>query len=102
MRPLVEDLKLLCEGVGVYNCYNKQKVILRVVYLWPIHHFLAYDIFSGWRCHGILTYLICVEDTCCFRVKFGGKISYFDCHRCFFLRITCLGSREMLSERAQL
>jgi hypothetical protein len=45
MRPLVEDLKLLCEGVGVYNCYNKQKFILRVAYLWLIHHFLAYGIF---------------------------------------------------------
>jgi hypothetical protein len=23
------------------------------------------------------------EDISCFRLKFGGKISYFDCHRCF-------------------
>jgi hypothetical protein len=24
-----------------------------------------------------------MEKTSCFRLKFGGKISYFDCHRCF-------------------
>jgi hypothetical protein len=24
-----------------------------------------------------------MKETSCFRLKFGGKISYFDCHRCF-------------------
>jgi hypothetical protein len=24
-----------------------------------------------------------MKDTSCFHLKFGGKISYFDCHRCF-------------------
>jgi hypothetical protein len=24
-----------------------------------------------------------MKQTSCFRLKFGGKISYFDCHRCF-------------------
>jgi hypothetical protein len=24
-----------------------------------------------------------MEETTCFHLKFGGKISYFDCHRCF-------------------
>jgi hypothetical protein len=24
-----------------------------------------------------------MKDTSCFYLKFGGKISYFDCHRCF-------------------
>jgi hypothetical protein len=24
-----------------------------------------------------------MKDTSCFRLKFGGKISYFDCHKCF-------------------
>jgi hypothetical protein len=24
-----------------------------------------------------------MKDTSCFRLKFGGKTSYFDCHRCF-------------------
>jgi hypothetical protein len=27
--------------------------------------------------------MICLKDTSCFCLKFGGKISCFDCHRCF-------------------
>jgi hypothetical protein len=30
-----------------------------------------------------LTCPICGKDTDCFRLEFGGKICYFDCHRCF-------------------
>jgi hypothetical protein len=26
---------------------------------------------------------ICLKDTTCFRLKFLGKVSYFDCHRYF-------------------
>jgi hypothetical protein len=83
MRPLIEELKILWEGVEAYDCYKKQKFNLRASFLWSIHDFMAYDIFAGWSCHGILTCPICVEDTLCFRLKFGGKICYFDCHRCF-------------------
>jgi hypothetical protein len=27
-----------------------------------------------------------MKDTSCFRLKFGRKICYFDCHRCFLAR----------------
>jgi hypothetical protein len=37
----------------------------------------------GWSCNGILTCPICMNDTSCVRLKFEGKISYFDCHRWF-------------------
>jgi hypothetical protein len=30
-----------------------------------------------------LTCLICRSNTDCFRLTTGGKISYFDCHRCW-------------------
>jgi hypothetical protein len=60
-----------------------KKFNLRVVYLWSVHDFRAYNIFSIWSCNGILTCPICMKDTSCFRLKFGGTISYFDCHRCF-------------------
>jgi hypothetical protein len=39
--------------------------------------------YSGLSCNGILTCSICLKNTTCFRLKFAGKISYFDCHRCF-------------------
>jgi hypothetical protein len=50
MRPQFEDLKLLWEGVEVYDCYKKHKFNLRATYLWSIHDFLAYGIFSVWSC----------------------------------------------------
>jgi hypothetical protein len=53
------------------------------VYLWSVHDFRAYNIFSVWSCNGILTCPICLMDTTCFYFKIGRKISYFDCHRCF-------------------
>jgi hypothetical protein len=40
-------------------------------------------IFSGWSCIGLLTCPICMNDTSCFRLKFGENICYFDCHRRF-------------------
>ena len=83
LKPLVDELKQLWEGVEAYDCYKKQKFNLRVAYLWSIHDFMAYGIFSGWSVHGRLTCPICANETDCFRLDFGGKISYFDCHRCF-------------------
>jgi hypothetical protein len=67
----------------MYDYDRKQKLNVQVTYLWSVHHFRAYNIFSGWSCNRILTCPICLKDTTCFHLKFGGKISYFDCHRCF-------------------
>jgi hypothetical protein len=71
------------KGVEAYDYDQKKKFNLRVVYLWSVHDFRAYNIFSRWNCNKILTCLICMKDTSCFHLKFGEKISYFDCHRCF-------------------
>jgi hypothetical protein len=53
------------------------------VYLWSVHDFKAYDIFAGWSIHRELTYPIYSLGTNCFHLTHGGKISYFDCHRCW-------------------
>ena len=66
-----------------YDCFKKQKFNLRVAYLFSVHDFMAYGIFSGWSVHGRLTCPYCAKDTDCFRLSAGGKICYFDCHRCF-------------------
>jgi hypothetical protein len=66
MRPVIEELKILREGADVYGCYKKQTFNLRAAFLWSIHDIMAYCIFVGWSCHGILTCSICVEDTLCF------------------------------------
>jgi hypothetical protein len=72
------------------------------MYLWLIHDFLAYGIFFGWSCHGILTCPICAEEISCLRLMFGEKISYFDCHICFLPRDHRLGSRETLSKKGTI
>jgi hypothetical protein len=83
MQPLIDDLDKLWQGVEAYDCYKKQRFTLRAAFLWSIHDFPAYGIFAGWSCHGLLTCPICGKDTDCFRLEFGGKICYFDCHRRF-------------------
>jgi hypothetical protein len=65
-------LKQLWEGVKAYDYDQKQIFNLGVAYLWSIHDFRAYSIFSGWSCNGILTCPICMMDTSCFRLKLGG------------------------------
>jgi hypothetical protein len=83
MQLLIEELKQLWVGVEAYDYHKKQKFNLRVAYLWSIHDFLAYGIFSGWCIHGNLTCPICGKHTDCFRLDFGKKICCFDCHICF-------------------
>ncbi|WVZ52608.1 hypothetical protein U9M48_003652 [Paspalum notatum var. saurae] len=83
LQPLIKELKQLWIGVEAYDISLKQKFTLRAAYLWSIHDFLAYDIFAGWSVYGTLTCPICGADTRGFRLEFGGKICYFDCHRCW-------------------
>jgi hypothetical protein len=83
LKPLIEELKQLWQGVEAYDYDQKKKFNLRVAYLWSINDFKMYNIFSGWSCNGLLTCPICMKYTSCFHLKFGGKISYFDCYRCF-------------------
>jgi hypothetical protein len=83
MLLLIEELKQLWIGVEAYNYHKKQKFNLRAAYLFSIHDFLAYGIFSGWCIHENLTCPICGKDIDCFCLDFGKKICYFDGHRCF-------------------
>jgi hypothetical protein len=70
MQPLTEELKQLWVGVEAYIYHKKQKFNLRVAYLWSIHDFLVYGIFTGWCVHGKLTCPICGKDTDYFRLEF--------------------------------
>jgi hypothetical protein len=81
LKPLIEELKELWKGVEAYDVFKKETFKLRVEYLWSVHDFMAYAIFTGWSTHGILTCPYCSSDIDCFRLAHGGKITYFDCHR---------------------
>lgn len=86
LKPWIDKLKQIREGVEAYHCYKKHKFNLCFAYLWLVHDFVTYDIFSGWGVHGNLRCPICGKETYCFRLQFGGKKSYFDCHRHFLQR----------------
>jgi hypothetical protein len=47
MQPLIEELKVLWQGVEAYDSHLKHSFTLRATYLWSIHDLLAYGIFSG-------------------------------------------------------
>jgi hypothetical protein len=83
LQPLIEELKKLWQRVKAYDCFKKQKFNLCVAYLFSVHDFMAYGIFSRWSVHGRLTCTYCAKDTYCFHLSAGGKKCYFDCHRCF-------------------
>ncbi|KAL3363355.1 hypothetical protein AABB24_012577 [Solanum stoloniferum] len=51
--------------------------------MWTINDFPAYGMLSGWSTAGKLACPCCMEDTKAFRLKHGGKNSWFDCHRRF-------------------
>jgi hypothetical protein len=80
LKPLIDELKELWNGVEAYDYHKKQKFTLWAAYLWLIHDFIPYGIFVGWSIHGRWTHMICRFDTYCFRLTTGGKISYFDYH----------------------
>jgi hypothetical protein len=81
LRPLIDELKELWNGVEAYDSHNRQKFTLWAAYLWSIHDFMAYGIFARWSVHGRLTCPICGSDTDCFCLTTGGKISYFEHHQ---------------------
>jgi hypothetical protein len=83
LRRLIDELKELWNEVESYDSHKKQKLTLWAAYLWLIHDFMAYGIFAGWSIHGRLTCPICGSDTDYFCLITGGKISYFDCYRCW-------------------
>jgi hypothetical protein len=45
LKPLIEELKQLWEGVEVYDYDQKEKFNLQVVYMWSVHDFRVYNIF---------------------------------------------------------
>jgi hypothetical protein len=63
LKPLIEELKEFWKGVKAYDVFKKQIFKLRVVYLWLVHDFMVYAIFTGWSTHGRLTCPYCGSDT---------------------------------------
>ena len=84
LRPLVDELnKLWSVGVEKYDVYRKENFQLRAALMWTISDFPAYGMLSGWSTHGKLCCPYCMEHSKAFRLKHGGKTTFFDSHRRF-------------------
>jgi hypothetical protein len=80
LRPLMEELKELWQGVDAYDSHLKCRFNLRAAYLWSIHHNLIYDKFVDWCVHDRLNCLVCMDESDAFRLQHGWKVNFFDCH----------------------
>ena len=84
LQPLIDELNdLWLPGVLTYDVSTKTNFLLRAALMWTINDFPAYGMLSGWMTQGRLSCPICMEDTKAFQLKYGGKKSWFDCHRRF-------------------
>jgi len=77
-RPLIVELNNLWSvGVETYNVYRKENFQLRAALMWTISDFPAYGMLSGWSTHGNLSCPYYMEHSKAFRLKNGGKITFF-------------------------
>ena len=56
---------------------------MKVVLIWIIKDFLAYEMLSGWSTHGKLACPYCMENIKSFQLEYGHKHCWFDCHHQF-------------------
>ncbi|XP_062118376.1 uncharacterized protein LOC133831994 [Humulus lupulus] len=82
LAPLIDDLKLLWDGVDCYDSFSKESFILRGLLLWTINDFPAYGNLSGCYVKGYKGCTICGEKTSATRLKFCKKTCYMG-HRRF-------------------
>ncbi|XP_016456739.2 uncharacterized protein LOC107780687 [Nicotiana tabacum] len=84
LQPLIKELTLLWEeGVEAFDISKKQNFQLRAALMWTISDFPAYSMLSGWSTAGKLACPYCMEDAQSFRLRHGGKTTWFDSHRMF-------------------
>jgi hypothetical protein len=74
LRPLMEELKKLWQGVHAYDSHMKCCFNLCAAYLCSIQDYLAYDKFASWCVHGQLYCPICMDDTDAFMLEHNKKV----------------------------
>jgi hypothetical protein len=80
LRPMMEELKELWQGVDAYDSHLKCQFNLRAPYLWSIQDYLAYGKFVDWCVHGQLNCPVCMDESDAFMLQHGRKVNFFDCH----------------------
>jgi len=62
---------------------EKENFLMKAALMWTINDFPTYDMLSGWSTHGTLECPVCIHQTKSFRLKKGGKATWFDYHPWF-------------------
>jgi len=83
LQPLIDELKQLWNGVLTYDISRKQNFMMKVALMWTINDFVAYEMLSGWSTSRRLECPYCMNQSKAFKLKSGGKVSWFDSHRQF-------------------
>jgi hypothetical protein len=91
MQSLIEELKVLWQGVEAYDSHLNCRFNLRAAYLWSIHDLLAYDIWCGWCVHGRMCCPICMGGLQAYRLKHGKRKHFLICTDVSFSPIILLG-----------
>jgi len=85
LQSLIDELKQLWNGVLTYDISRKQNFMMKAALMWTINDFSAYGMLSGWSTSGRIACPYCMNQSKAFRLKSGGKVSWFDSHRQFLL-----------------
>jgi len=72
LQPLIQELKLLWDGVVVFYAYNNEYFNMRAILRCIINDFPAYTMLSSWSTKGYIACPSCVDSTHSY--MFGGKI----------------------------
>nr|XP_004512662.1 uncharacterized protein LOC101489810 [Cicer arietinum] len=80
--PLIEDLRMLWEGVYVFDGYSREYFKMRAMLFCTINDFPAYGNLCGYSVKGHKACPICEEGTCYQQLKHGRKTIYVG-HRKF-------------------
>ncbi|XP_071731001.1 uncharacterized protein [Rutidosis leptorrhynchoides] len=76
LAPLIQELKLLWEGVDAYDSFAKEWFKLKASLLWTVNDFPAYANLSGWSTKGRVACPICTSFTHSIWLKHGQKFCY--------------------------
>jgi len=74
LQPLMHELKLLRDGVVVFDAYSNEYFYMQAVLRCPINDFPAYAVLSDWSTKGYKACPSCADSTHSY--IFGGKICY--------------------------
>ncbi|KAK9050231.1 hypothetical protein SSX86_030799 [Deinandra increscens subsp. villosa] len=76
LRPLIEELKLLWDGVDSYDAFSKKRFKLQASLLWTVSDFPAYANLSGWSTKGRVACPVCGKSTHSEWLTHGKKFCY--------------------------